>query len=344
MAKTISAAEISDVLVFYIQSGSLNFIIGSGASVPAIDLAGGIETEIDELLVAGDNQSASLKALEFIQSLESQNLQLSLGTEGGVVAQTLVRYSEFLHTLDQLLFKRKSNLLPRQANIYTTNYDTFFEEAAGRSASLALNDGFDRTSSLTGAYKFSPERYFDRIYRSGAVYTRQAEVPTINLVKLHGSLTWRQTNSGIRFRSQTPQSLDLTTEHEADAIQTALRQRALILPTMRKHGSTMMDRTYYDLLRIFANSLENENAILLAFGFSFADEHLREVTLRSLRNPTSQMIVFAYDAAAVEKFEALFEGQRNIIIVAPQNEETIDFANFSGLLNQVIAPQASGNE
>lgn len=344
MAKTISAADISDVLVYYIQSGSLNFIIGSGASVPAISLAGGIEKEIDELLSAGNHNAANRKALEFIQSLESQNLALDMGIEGDEVAQTLERYSEFLHTLDQLLFRRKSNLLPRQANIYTTNYDTFFEEAAGRSASLALNDGFDRTSSLTGAYKFAPERYFDRIYRSGAVYTRQAEVPTINLVKLHGSLTWRQTNSGIRFRRGNPPSVDLEKDHEAEVVSAALALRALVLPTMRKHGSTVMDRTYYDLLRIFANSLENENAVLIAFGFSFADEHLREVTLRSLRNPTSQMIIFAYDADAVERFDGLFEGQRNIIIVSPEDGDTIDFAKLSSILNRVIAQEDSGNE
>ncbi|MEM9375077.1 MAG: SIR2 family protein [Pseudomonadota bacterium] len=344
MAKVLSSVDVAGPLVYYLQSGNLNFVIGSGASYPAIALAGNIESELDKLLDAGNSTEANVLALDFVQGIEFDNQVMTMGSEAGDWKQTLKHYSDFLLTLDQILFRRKSNLLPRQANIFTTNYDTFFEEAAGRAASIILNDGFDRTSSQSGNFKFAPERYFDRTYRSGAVYTRQAEVPSINLIKLHGSLTWRKTNTGIRYTTKNIEKIDLTGEFDVEQVENSLSKRALVLPTAKKHGSTVMDRTYYDLLRLYANSLEAENAILVAFGFSFCDKHLREVTLRALRNPTSQMIVFAFNADAVAWYEEIFESTRNIIVVAPPENEVIDFEALTNILGAAIASEGEAVE
>ena len=44
------------------------------------------------------------------------------------------------------------------------------------------------------------------------------------------------------------------------------------------------------MLRIYANSLELENSLLIVFGFSFSDEHVREVTVRALRNATLKVV------------------------------------------------------
>jgi hypothetical protein len=39
----------------YLQSGNLNFLIGSGASAPAIKTAGNIEADINALLAANND-------------------------------------------------------------------------------------------------------------------------------------------------------------------------------------------------------------------------------------------------------------------------------------------------
>lgn len=341
MPKVISIADASEALVSYIQSGNLSFFIGSGASYPAIELAGDIEAKINIELKKGNLTAANLLALSFVEELARQCQKLVDANEQGDVSETLSNYIDFLSAIDRLLFERKNHLLPRQANVFTTNYDIFLEEAASRLPSLVLNDGFDRTSPKSFSFRFAPEQFFDRIYRSGLVYSRQAELPTINLVKLHGSLTWRQVKTGIVSTILASTALSAEDREDPQLVIAALKKRAVILPNLLKFDSTVLDRTYYDLLRIFANTIEKENSVLLVFGFSFSDEHIRDIALRSMRNPTSQLILFAYNDAASEEYQELFAAQRNVLIVAPLAEEVISFNSFNAAIESVC--QSAGS-
>jgi len=343
VAKLVNVEDISRLLQEYVQSGNLNFLIGSGASLPAIELAGDIESDIDKLLGENKPHEANLLACDFIQNLESQSVIIGTDADGADSSTTLKFYVDFLSVVDELLFERKTHLLPRQANIFTTNYDLYMEHAATRLPSLILNDGFDRSSSTIGEYRFAPEQFRDRIYRSGAIYTRQSEVPAVNLFKLHGSLNWKRKDSEIVLQKDAVKALSDEEKAKPEAVSTALRCRAVILPNMLKFGSTLLDRVYYDLLRFFSNSVEKENSVLIAFGFSFADDHILDITRRALRNPTSQLIVFAHSPAAAQSLEIKFESQRNVIIVSPEEDEVIDFPKFASLLKEV-GPGQSNND
>lgn len=336
--------EVSKLLESYIQSGNLNFLFGSGASMPAIQLAGNIEAEINAMLEAGEIAEADLKALTFIEEIEDKDTRLVIGIEDAETKQTLSAYIDFLEVLDELLFERKNILLPRQANIFTTNYDTFFEHAASELPALILNDGFDRTSAVRTNFPFAPERYFDRTYRSGAIYNRQAEVPTVNLVKVHGSLTWNKLSSGISFRVKYPDVLSEEQKQDESQVEDALRKRGLILPNLKKFESTLMDRVYYDLLRVFSNALDRDNALLITFGFSFADEHILDITKRALRNPTAQLIIFSYSEESADDFEEKFSKHRNVKIISPQDGENIDFSRLNSLLREIIPSQVVGHD
>jgi len=90
-----------------------------------------------------------------------------------------------------------------------------------------------------------------------------------------------------------------------------------------------MESNYYELLRIYANELDRENALLIAFGFSFGDEHILSITRRALKNPTLRLLVFAYDEPARDTFLALFEGHHNVEVIAPTAGETIAFGDFN---------------
>lgn len=335
--------EISKILESYFQSGNISFLIGSGASLPAVQVAGNIEAEINALIEDDELVEADLKALSFIEAIEERQILLSIGIGDDETTQTNSNYMEFLTALDRLLFERKNILLPRQANIFTTNYDFFIEHAASQLPSLILNDGFDRSSAVNTNFPFAPERYFDRTYRSGAVYARQAEMPTVNLIKLHGSLSWKKMISGICFCSDHNDKL--TDEQKADAsrVEEALRKRVLILPNLKKFEATLMNRHYYDLLRMFSNSMDKENALLISFGFSFADEHILDITRRALRNPTSQLIIFAYSVDGATEFEETFNNHRNVTIISPEEGVNIEFAQLNSLLNAVIPVQANNH-
>lgn len=337
--------DICKLLEAHIQSGNLNFLFGSGASVPAINVAGTIESDINTLLQQGKDSEADTLSLEFIEKLESVNKKIVSDNADNDIKETLINYSDFLEIVDRLLFERKNLLLPRQANLFTTNYDFFFERAASNLPTVILNDGFDRTVVKEKGFPFAPEKYFDRIFRSGNVYDRQAEVPSINLIKIHGSLTWnRDLHEGISFSTEGHTPLSEEEKKDAKLVRDSLMNRVVILPNIRKFESTMMDRVYFDLLRLYSNSLDKENALIIAFGFSFADEHILDVTRRALRNPTAKLIIFAYSHAGALTFEEKFKRQRNVLIIAPDEGDNISFSDLNKLLGEIVPIQQIDHE
>lgn len=339
---TADREELCKRLAAYIQSGSMNFLIGSGASLPAIKVAGDIEKEINDLLDASKDNEADRKSLDFIEGISTVHMGILADPVSAVIETTMAAYVEFVASLDKMLFSRKNQLLPRQANVFTTNYDLFIEHASSRVPGVVLNDGFDRSSSIGTSFPFSPERYFDRTFRSGSVYGHQIEVPTINLVKLHGSLSWRRTAEEISFDATTTPALSDPEKADPAKVRAFLEKHVLILPNFRKFQSTLVDRVYYDLLRMFSNAMDKGNAVLFSFGFSFADEHILDITRRALRNPTAQLIIVAYDKAAVAGYEAKFAKHRNVTILQPAAGTQIGFVELNELLACVL-PAVSGD-
>lgn len=349
MAQTIELTtkkpELTKLLEAHVQSGNLNFLFGSGASTPAIKVAGDIETEINKLLKTGDYEKANAKALDFVEELEDVNNDIVADIASDDVNEALVNYTTFLAAVDQLLFERKNLLLPRQANIFTTNYDFFFEKAASGLPTVVLNDGFDRTSAEVDGFPFTPEKYFDRTFRSGNVYERQAEVPSLNLIKIHGSLSWgRGASEDIHYSVREHKRLTTEEKKDPDKVKGALMQRSIILPNIRKFESTVLDRVYFDLLRLYSNSLDKENALLFAFGFSFADEHILDVTRRALRNPTAKLIIFAYNDGSASSFEEKFKQQRNVLVLKPVEGSTIGFPEMNSFLQEIAPLSHLGHE
>lgn len=331
--------HVSNFLEPYIQSGALNFLFGSGASFPAIATAGNIEAEIDAHLQAAEDEAAEKKSFVFLETINAVNRALLNGTPDVNTATVRERYQRFIQILDGILFARKSQLLARQAVVFTTNYDLFLESAVAAAPGVVLNDGFDRSAPLSIPV-FTPERYFDRIYRASSPLGRSTEVPTIDLVKLHGSLSWRRRDEEVVARDKLTPVPAAGDQNSPERRAAYLKDHVLILPNVRKFHATLADRVYYDLLRLFARCLEVDNAVLLAFGFSFADRHILDLTRRSLRNPTAQLILIAYDQAAADGYLATFAGHRNVTVIAPLAGTTIDFARLNDILEAVV-PEAS---
>ncbi|ODA93071.1 hypothetical protein BFX40_09255 [Mesorhizobium sp. SEMIA 3007] len=339
---TADSESTAKFLQSYIQSGSMNFLIGSGASFPAIPTAGNIEQEINALLTGGNEEGASRRCLAFIEQIDSIHAQIAAADEANPIHGVAQNYKSFLATIDRMLFARKNILLPRQATVFTTNYDMFLEHASSLVPSVILNDGFERSSSLSPEFSFTPERYFDRTYRSGPVYGHQIEIPTINLVKLHGSLSWRRKADSIVFDPSPVPKLTEDQKAVIDEVNGYLQKHFLILPNFRKFHATLMERVYYDLLRLFSKAMDKENTVLIAFGFSFVDEHILDLTRRALRNPTTQLIIVSFDHASAAGYESKFSKQRNVSILAPAAGVTIDFKSFNGMLTSILPGVADG--
>lgn len=301
--------------------------------MPAIKTAEGIEAELDALL--GTNEEGfRQKQYEFLSAIQTVCNGLA-GDVAGQGATTLGYYKTFLQTVLRILEERKTDLLPRQANLFTTNYDLFVERAAEDIPSLRLNDGFQREPTVRSKFRFLPEVYSDITYKRSTLYRNTVPAPSANLVKLHGSLSWRLAGSDIIYDA-SPKPVPAA---QAD-ISAFLDSFAVVLPTHHKFEQTLLERTYYDLLRILANALDVENTVLISYGFSFDDAHIRDITTKALRNPTLLLIVFAHSSDRVAGYLEKFDGYNNVVVFHPDAETAIDFATFSGLLASAIPKDA----
>lgn len=126
----------------------------------------------------------------------------------------------------------------------------------------------------------------------------------------------------------------------------AYDQLGIVNPDKRKFASTVMNETYYELIRRFANELEKENSVLFVHGFSFRDEHLRDLVLRAARtNPTLQVIVFCFSRKDRKAYTSLLPDTEvkngNILFVAPPapaEDETEHFATLNVVEEEYFAP------
>lgn len=320
-----SADEIKSMLITAFRSSHINFLIGSGASCPAIRLVGNVEREIDNLYERGDKNEADKKKYEFLVDIQSPTNALLNGRENKDIKITVHNYKKLLESIEMILLKRRNTLLPNQANIFTTNYDLFIEKASEKLPNLILNDGFRRTPNLNRHYEFSPQNYFNSTFNTGNLYNYRVEIPTINLVKIHGSLSWEIEGDTVLFNPNKELACEDTKKY--------IGQFALVLPERRKFRTTVMDSFYYDLLRIYSNALDKENSLLIVFGFSFVDEHVRDITKRALKNPTLKMIIFAYSGGEAVKLKEKFDEYRNVEVIAPEADKCIDFNRLNKILN-----------
>ncbi|MCV0371854.1 ATP-binding protein [Filomicrobium sp.] len=154
MASTIKLGPSNDdllkVLEGYIQSGNLSFLIGSGASLPAIPLFGNIESDINQLLAQGKDKEADSMALEFIEGVEKKQWdQTNADTQ-----KTQSSYVTFLRNVDQLLFERKNILLARQANIPLLICRKIYQEHKVHNSGKALTIIIDEAHNILSRESF----------------------------------------------------------------------------------------------------------------------------------------------------------------------------------------------
>ncbi|CAH5347697.1 hypothetical protein AI2839V1_2953, partial [Enterobacter cloacae] len=320
------------------QSANINFLIGSGASLPAIRILGDIEAQLEEHVRSGDDLAYFQQAGDFLTSVWEANDVLLDRTQQGIphsqptldnVTVTRTYYSSFLHSLEKILTQRRTGLLPRRINLFTTNYDLFIEDAAVKSYNVILNDGFSRRGNLYGAHLFDPASFYHTTHATGNLYNYSVELPTINLIKLHGSLSWLKYKNDFYYQVPPLRPVAFATHEE---LRNWVLSHALILPRKDKFRETLLENIYYDLLRSYSNELDKEGALLIVFGFSFADEHIETLTKKALRNMSLKVIIFSYNEISRIAFMEKFRDYSNVEIVYTPGKE-LDFTKVNEIIN-----------
>ncbi|PIT89118.1 MAG: hypothetical protein COU27_02000 [Candidatus Levybacteria bacterium CG10_big_fil_rev_8_21_14_0_10_36_7] len=309
----------------------LNFLFGAGVSAPFIDPLPDIEKQMDQTEEQGRKEEAIKLKKEFFSKVMSPCLNIKSYSyvqdkedeTQNTLTQTYENYKSFLIATTKYLLSRKSTLLDKQVNLFTTNIDIFLEKIL-EDAGANYNDGF--IGHMNPSFRTS---HFQTIIKKKSEYLeRQSEVPTFNLYKLHGSLTWRLDEDTKNITYSNLSSLSEVNELENDEFNSAYTKLQIINPNRKKFATSVLESTYYEIFRLYATELEKENALLIVAGFSFGDDHILQVTRRAMdSNPTLTVCILCHSKEREEDYKKKFEGVRyanNLYIIVPTSDEKID--------------------
>ena len=360
-----------ETIKYFLQSANINFLYGSGLSRPYLSVLGSIEkwlTELNELRQkhGEKNEYVIVEASILKQYFETVMLP-NVNPAGGDYEVTKAEYRHFLLTWNELINKRSNRLVGKQINLFTTNVDIMMERAA-MGFGVELNDGFH--GSIEQVYDTS--NFQKTICKTSLHFQNVSDIPVFNLMKMHGSINWREEDNDIKNDVGLPTVLAVKTalnaipaEHfvltttidpdtgtivdktleemigdakemgmaKVDVFEPFLEEYhklVMINPTKRKFKESVIDHHFYELMRQYSNNLEKENTVLFVAGFSFADEHIADITKRAANtNPTLHVVIFAFndgDGAAIKSNLKLQNAcpNNNIIILTPSSIRTIN--------------------
>lgn len=345
-----------------LNDARLNLLIGSGASRPHFETLNNIENAF--ALIDHNEESANanlarvLCVKRYVDAVVSPELEIGPveGSQAGDRAkETLAGYARLISAVHRLVAMRESPIGSKLVNVFTTNYDTCIEYTF-EELGIQYNDGFTgrmKPRFDLGAYGLVPRR-------QSLLYEYVSEVPSFNLFKVHGSFNWTMNDDGEVVldaqRSSVSKCIEAASNvtpdeqldvNDLDALSAFLdaegrsitsteseflneyKKLVIVSPTKRKFEQTLIDRNYYEMLRMLSNELEKENSVLLVVGFSFADEHIREIVARSLiQNPTLLVLDFCHSDNQAENTLSYKEFNRlpfgNFIAVRPGDLDCVN--------------------
>ena len=173
---------------------------------------------------------------------------------------------------------RKSNE-PR-VQLFTTNYDTLFEQAANEGGFVVI-DGFSFTQPRMFAGK-----WFDLdIVNREKTRLKQEESfisKVLHLYKLHGSLNWTKVEVGEATKIQQQDSRE---------------NPVIIYPASEKYESSY-EQPYFEMMSRFQQALRKENTLLIVIGFGFQDKHIKNVIIEAVeQNSNFQLLIVNYNGS-----------------------------------------------
>ena len=112
--------------------------------------------------------------------------------------------------------------------------------------------------------------------------------------KLHGSIDWVNTGTGIRCIGLPFGSEDLGNFLNAPGIKDADVRKLMIYPNAAKDRETT-EYPYVELLRDFAAALCRPNSTLITYGCGFGDEHINRIIRDMLTIPSTRLVIISYD-------------------------------------------------
>jgi len=325
-------------------------------------------TELNEKRHAeGDKVEFAIVEASILKLYFESVMYPNVAPAGANYDATLAEYRRFLLSWNGLINKRSNRLVGKQVNMFTTNVDLMMERAA-LGFGVELNDGFQgsieqaydagsflKTVSKTSLHfqNVSDIPVFNLIKIHGSInWKNDSDVikndiglPTVQAVKdaLYG-IDADNFITTTKIDPATGDTVDKTlaemiTEAKVKGLANAdvfkpffdeYNKLVMINPTKRKFKESVIDHHFYELMRQYSNNLEKENTLLFVSGFSFADEHISDITRRAANtNPTLHIVIFAFndaDGATIKANLKLHDVclNNNIVILTPSSIKDIN--------------------
>lgn len=170
-----------------------------------------------------------------------------------------------------------------RVQLYTTNYDTLFEQAATR-LNYTIIDGF----SFSYPRVFNGSN-FDRdiVFREKTrIHQEESFIPGVfQLFKLHGSVDWHKDDNGI-----------ITQRESVDS-------PCIIYPASEKYESSY-EQPYFEMMAHLQQTLRKEGTFLIVAGFGFQDKHIQNVIHEAvIQNYNFHLFIVCYGASPYKNAE-----------------------------------------
>lgn len=248
----------------------LNFLIGSGVSAKSIGLMKDFKDDVSVKKTANDFLVEKIE--EVSKKLLDETYEFD---ENHKVKEDLEDYYELVRVIIDVLNLSNSRQTPKSANIFTTNYDLFLEKAVDR---LLLNSRFVFNDGAKGYFtrELDSSNYNQVVSYKGLNDNYISEIPSISLIKPHGSVNWQEDHGKINIYSYVT------------------KNPMIVKPTGLEGQDTFLNNYFHEMLRVFQLELDKPQTVLFVIGFSFQDKHIGKMILRALKNPELMMFVFAY--------------------------------------------------
>ncbi|WP_432737662.1 SIR2 family protein [Pediococcus pentosaceus] len=248
----------------------LNFLIGSGASAKSIGLMGDFKPDDKTKKSANDMLEDKIRFISEKILLGECKLP-----KEKIIQENLNDYTRFLKSVIDVINLSNSRQTPKSVNLFTTNYDLYIEKAVDEligTSRFVFNDG------ANGYFKrvLESSNYNRVVSYKGLNDNYISEIPSVSLIKPHGSMNWSEQNGAIFIRNEVTEN------------------PKIVKPTGIEEKDTFLDNHYYEMLRIFQLELDKPQSVLFIIGFSFQDKHIGKMVKRALQNPELLVVVFGY--------------------------------------------------